>query len=120
MTMKRLNRRTLIFASVTLLVLVVMIISFREPPVPVDSAPVTRGQLGEDEQVVQVPASALFRDDDTWVVYVIEDNEAVRRTVIPGRRSGSLTEVQDGLEPGEEVILKPSQEIEPGRRLEVR
>jgi len=44
----------------------------------------------------------------------------VRRTVTPGRRSGLLTEIQDGLEPGERVILHPGQDIEPGRRVEAR
>lgn len=123
MTMKRPNRRTLIFASVTLLVLVMMIISFRDPPVSVDSAPVTLGPVADakkGEQRVQVPVSALLQDGDSWLVYVIENNEAVRRTVTPGQRSGALTEIQAGLEPGEQVVLDPGKGIESGRRLELR
>jgi len=76
--------------------------------------------LWEGDDVLQVPASALFREEKRWAVYVIEDGEAVRRTVTPGRRSGLLTEIQDGLEPGERVILHPGQDIEPGRRVEAR
>ena len=76
--------------------------------------------LWEGDDVLQVPASALFREEERWAVYVIEDGEAVRRTVTPGRRSGLLTEIQDGLEPGERVILHPGQDIEPGRRVEAR
>ncbi|WP_439509596.1 efflux RND transporter periplasmic adaptor subunit [Marinimicrobium koreense] len=76
--------------------------------------------LWEGDDVLQVPASALFREEERWAVYVIEDGEAVRRTVTPGPRSGLLTEIQDGLEPGERVILHPGQDIEPGRRVEAR
>ncbi len=74
--------------------------------------------LWEGKDVLQVPASALFREEDGWAVYVIENDEAVRRTVTPGRRSGLLTEIREGLEPGEQVVLHPGQDIEPGRRLE--
>lgn len=76
--------------------------------------------LWEGDDVLQVPASALFREEERWAVYVIEDGEAVRRTVTPGRRSGLLTEIQDGLEPGERVILHPGEDIEPGRRVAER
>lgn len=131
MAKKRPNRRTLIFAICTLLVLVVMVISFRDPPARVDSASVVRDsfqitddQITEDqiakEEVLQIPTSALFRKEESWAVYVIEDGEAVLHTVTPGRRSGPLTEIQSGLELGERVILHPSQDITPGRRVEVR
>lgn len=76
--------------------------------------------LWEGDDVLQVPASALFREEERWAVYVIEDGEAVRRTVTPGRRSGLLTEIREGLEPGERVILHPGQDIQPGRRVERR
>ncbi len=122
MTMKRPNRRTLIFASVTLLVLTVMIICFREPPTSVDSAPVSRGSflIPAEENTLQVPASALFRDEGIWMVYVIEDGEALRRPVIPGRRSGLFAEIQAGLEPGERVILHPGESIAAGVRVRAR
>ncbi|UZJ45993.1 efflux RND transporter periplasmic adaptor subunit [Marinimicrobium sp. C6131] len=76
--------------------------------------------LWEGDDVLQVPASALFREEERWAVYVIDDGEAVRRTVTPGRRSGLLTEIREGLEPGERVILHPGQDIQPGRRVERR
>lgn len=76
--------------------------------------------LWEGEDVLQIPASALFREEEAWAVYVIEEGEAVRRTVTPGRRSGLFTEIQAGLEPGERVILHPGQDIQPGRRVESR
>lgn len=76
--------------------------------------------LWEGDDVLQVPASALFREEERWAVYVIEDGEAVRRTVTPGRRSGLLTEIREGLESGERVILHPGQDIQPGRRVERR
>lgn len=76
--------------------------------------------LWEGEDVLQIPASALFREEETWAVYVVEGDEAVRRTVTPGRRSGLLAEIQSGLEPGERVILHPGGDIHPGRHVELR
>ncbi|WP_211224493.1 efflux RND transporter periplasmic adaptor subunit [Marinimicrobium agarilyticum] len=76
--------------------------------------------LWEGEEVLQVPASALFREEETWAVYVVENGEAVRRTVTPGRRSGLLSEIQEGLAVGERVILHPGEDIHPGSRVEQR
>lgn len=76
--------------------------------------------LWEGDEVLQVPASALFREGDAWSVYVMDGNRANRRSVEPGRRSGLMAEITQGLEAGEVVILHPGQDIETGARVRAR
>ena len=54
----------------------------------------------ESDDALTVPASALFRRDDGWAVFVVEGGRARERAVTPGHGSGLLTEVVDGLEEG--------------------
>ena len=76
--------------------------------------------LEEDEDVLQVPAAALFREQDQWAVWINDDGRARHREVEPGRRSGLMREVLEGLEAGEQVVLHPDDEMEEGRRLRLR
>jgi HlyD family secretion protein len=74
----------------------------------------------EAEEVLKVPVSALFRCADAWCAFVVAANRAQRRQVSIGQRSGLEAEVLQGLEAGERVILHPSAQIEPGRRVRPR
>lgn len=74
----------------------------------------------EDGDVLQVPAGALFREDDRWAAYVIEDGRARRRPVLPGRRSGLQAQVLDGLGAGDRVVLHPGRDLREGDRVRVR
>lgn len=76
--------------------------------------------LWEADDVLQVPASALFREGERWATFVIQGGRAQRREVDPGRRSGLMTEILSGLEEGERVVLHPGQDIEEGSRVKVR
>ncbi|HUT40235.1 MAG TPA: HlyD family efflux transporter periplasmic adaptor subunit [Gammaproteobacteria bacterium] len=76
--------------------------------------------LWQEGDVLQVPASALFRVGDDWSVFVAENGKARLRTVSVGRSSGLVTQVLDGLQAGEEVILHPDDRIGEGVRVEVK
>jgi HlyD family secretion protein len=76
--------------------------------------------LWEADEVLQVPASALFRVDDDWSVYVIEQGKARLRSVGVGRSSGLATQILDGLQDGDTVILHPDDRIGDGVRVEHR
>ncbi|MFU8838737.1 MAG: efflux RND transporter periplasmic adaptor subunit [Thiohalomonadaceae bacterium] len=76
--------------------------------------------LWQGEDILQVPASALFRHDEAWAAYVIEDGIARLRPVQAGRRSGLLREVLHGLSPGEQVVLHPGGDILEGSRVRLR
>ncbi len=72
----------------------------------------------ERDAVLTVPASALFRDDDGWAVFVVEEDRARLRAVDRGADSGLRTEILDGLTAGNEVILHPPDGIRDGVRVE--
>lgn len=76
--------------------------------------------LWEEAKVLQIPASALFRHDDGWAVFVIEEGKARRRSVQPGRRSGLAAQIVSGLAEGETVITHPDEKIEDGVAVELR
>ena len=75
--------------------------------------------IWEGRDVVKVAGSALFRRADTWNAFVIERGRARLRPVTIGHRSSFDVEVRSGLEPGEIVVLHPSDRIEDGVRVKV-
>lgn len=80
--------------------------------------------LWEAENVLRVPASALFRHGDGWAVFGIREDAEKRfaelRTVEPGHRSGLTAEVLSGLTEGESVITHPDEAISGGAPIQVR
>jgi HlyD family secretion protein len=75
--------------------------------------------LWEGDDVLLVPASALFRDDEGWAVFGVEDGRARRRPVEVGHRDGLQAEVLAGLAPGDLVITHPSDAVGEGVRVAV-
>jgi HlyD family secretion protein len=107
----------------------------------------TRIVLWRGEDVVKLPLSALFRAPDgagagagaaagtggggggaaersaasaDWAVFVVEKGRARLRSVSRGRHNGLEVEIQSGLEPGERVVLHPSDRVMDGVRLVAR
>ncbi len=76
--------------------------------------------LWEGSDILQIPASALFRRAGEWTVFVIAGERAERRKVTLGRRNGLRAQILSGLSEGEQVILHPDEKIEPGTRVERR
>ncbi len=76
--------------------------------------------LWEGQDVLQVPASALFRYRDGWAVFVDRDGRARRRPVRVGQRNGMSAQVLAGLERGKAVIVHPDEAIEDGTRVRPR
>ncbi|MGD2137453.1 MAG: HlyD family efflux transporter periplasmic adaptor subunit [Gammaproteobacteria bacterium] len=73
--------------------------------------------LWEADDVLQIPASALFRHGDGWAVFAVEDGRARLRPVETGHNNGLTSEVVAGLEAGERVIKHPDDRIEDGVRV---
>jgi HlyD family secretion protein len=71
----------------------------------------------EREDVLTVPASALFRHEDGWAVFAVEDGRARQREVTLGPGSGLLTEIVAGLEEGDTVIVHPGDAVSDGVRV---
>lgn len=76
--------------------------------------------IWEGKDVLQVPASALFRKQDGWAVFVVKNNRALKREVKVGQRTGLAAEILSGLAEGEEVISHPDNTIEDGTRVRPR
>ena len=79
-----------------------------------------RVSVWEGEDVLRVPASAVFRSEESWAAFVVEDGTAVLRGVEIGETNGLETEVISGLEEGETVIAYPSDSVRDGVSVEAR
>jgi HlyD family secretion protein len=76
--------------------------------------------IWEGKDILQVPASALFRSQEGWAVFVVKNNRALKREVKVGQRTGLAAEILSGLTEGEEVISHPDNSIEDGTRIHPR
>jgi HlyD family secretion protein len=95
---------------------------------PPDERPTLGDAFRVDAQVVVaaldnaivIPAGALFRDRDGWATFVASDGVAHKRTVRLSHRSQSNAAVLDVVQPGEAVILFPTDAIANGVRVKTR
>ena len=74
----------------------------------------------ERTDVLKVPSSALFRIDEDWGVFVVEDGAAASRIVSVGQRNGIEAEILEGLAEGDQVVLHPGARISDGLGVESR
>lgn len=73
--------------------------------------------IWEGERVLQVPSGALFRTIDGWAVFTVSGGRASRRDVSIGQQAGLATQITEGLEEGEVVIVHPRDRVEEGVRV---
>lgn len=74
----------------------------------------------EGKNVLQVPASALFRSNEQWAVFVAEGRRAKLRKVAVGHRNGLIAEIVSGLSENEQVINHPEDTVRDGVRIRPR
>lgn len=74
----------------------------------------------QDERILKVPSSALFRGGDKWFVFVNKDDIARKTGVAVGHRNGQDTEILSGLKEGQQIILYPSDLVIDGVKLVAR
>lgn len=74
----------------------------------------------QNPDVLKVPLSALFRCDQAWCVFSVQDSKAQERSIEIGQRSTFEAEVQKGLQAGETVILHPNEQIKTGTLVKPR
>jgi HlyD family secretion protein len=91
-----------------------------------EGPPALRAELGDGWRVeaeisvwetasaISVPASAEFRDDVGWAVFVVRAGRAHQVQVGLGRRGRLALEVTEGLGEGDVVILHPSDRVRDG------
>lgn len=76
--------------------------------------------LWEDNNVLQVPASALFRDGDGWALFLVQQGKAVKRVVQVGQRNGLSAQILSGVNEGDRVIVHPDDHVHDGIRVAAR
>lgn len=80
----------------------------------------TRINVFTQDDVVTVPVGALFRRENNWSTYVVDEGRAQPRTVDLLRHSGRFAAIRQGLTLGERVIIYPSDQISPGVRVNAK
>lgn len=77
--------------------------------------------IWEDDGVLQVPSSSLFRTaGEQWSLFVVYRGRAQLRNLEIGYQSGLQTQIIDGLQIGDDVITHPDERIEDGVRVKLR
>lgn len=76
--------------------------------------------IWEAADVVKVPTSALVREGDTWVVFVVDGDRIRKTAVVVGQRNSEEAEIRSGLDAGRPVVVHPSDRVSDGVLVEVR
>ena len=72
------------------------------------------------DDVLVIPAGALFREGSSWKTFVFRDGKAKSVAVEAGKTDGRFTEVLSGLEAGDEVLLHPPDTVKDGSMVKKR
>lgn len=99
-----------------------VIADFVDPPGPLgDGFRITaRIVIWQADKVLKAPSSALFRCDEGWCAFTIEQGRATRRAVDIGQRNPLEAQVLGGLQEGQTVIRYPGNQVHEGARVRVR
>ena len=74
-------------------------------------------EVWKGTDVVTIPSTALFRIGQDWAVFVIRDGRAHLTRVMAGRSDTARTVIEAGLNPGDEVVVQPSDTLADGARV---
>lgn len=73
--------------------------------------------LAQGTDMLQVPSSALFRENGRLAVYCVENGKVRKKYVEVGLRGASATEIRSGLKTGDRVVAHPDDRIREGVRV---
>ncbi|MBK1815468.1 HlyD family efflux transporter periplasmic adaptor subunit [Luteolibacter yonseiensis] len=73
-----------------------------------------RVAIWHGDDVVVVPAGALFREGNAWKTYLFKDNTAKLTPVEAGHSDGRFTEILSGVAAGDELLLHPPDTVKDG------
>ena len=68
----------------------------------------------QSDDVLIVPAGALFREGNAWQTYIFRNGTAKLTPVQAGHSDGRFTEILSGVEAGDEVLLHPPDTVKDG------
>jgi HlyD family secretion protein len=73
--------------------------------------------LWQQDAVLKLPGSSVFRVGNEWHIFVAENDRARERTVIIGQRNRDDVQIISGLREGEQVVRFPSRQVSDGARI---
>jgi HlyD family secretion protein len=76
-----------------------------------------RIEVFKQDDAVKVPTGALFREGERWAVFAITQGRARKRVVQVSHRNGVEALVEEGLAPGDLIIVYPSDAVQDGVRV---
>jgi HlyD family secretion protein len=71
------------------------------------------------DHAVKVPVGALFRDGAGWAAFVVDGERAHKRALKLARRNNLEAMIEEGLQPGDRVVVYPSDALKDGSRVEI-
>ena len=78
-------------------------------------------ELEVQANAVAVPTRAVLPGQEGSYVYVIGDDKTAKvRPVKPGREVGEMTTIQDGLKPGEQVVVDGQSRLTPNAKVDAK
>ena len=72
------------------------------------------------DDVLLVPAGALFREGSEWKTFVFDNGFARKKVLNAGHTDGRMTEVLDGLKANDQVLLHPPDTVKDGAQVRQR
>jgi HlyD family secretion protein len=96
-----------------------VVIDVADPPAELGDGyrVVARIRVWRGDDVLTVPASAVFRDGEQWALFAVDRGRASLRHVGIGHRGQLDVQVVEGLEEGATVILYPSDRVSDGVKI---
>lgn len=76
--------------------------------------------IWEGKDVLQLPASSLFRSQGKWAVYAIENNVTKLKVVEVGQTNGLQTQVLSGLSENDLVVTYPESSLTSGIKVKLQ
>lgn len=74
----------------------------------------------QEDDVLKVPTSALFRLAGDWAVFRVVNGRAEVTPVVLGMQNGLEAQVLEGLEAGDRVVVHPSDDVDDGVAVRLR
>ena len=74
----------------------------------------------QDDNVVKVPTGSLFRQQEGWAVFVVDDGRARLQRVSLGQRNPIEAQIVEGLSAGQAVVLHPPDTLVDGTTVTTR
>lgn len=73
--------------------------------------------IWEGSDILKIPSGALFQKQDKWFTYVVDGSHVRLREIKAGRSNGTETQVLEGLQPNDRVIVYPGDRVADGVRV---